>query len=182
MILLVGKSCSGKSTLLAFLERMGNKKVVSFTTRPPRDGETQGRDYYFIDDRTFAQMEARDMFFETTSYNVADGSTWKYGTTKESYTDNSILIVNPSGLKKIKEEFGSKALSFLITCSNQTILDRQKIRGDDKDEAFRRFIADMEDFSNIEKYIDFSLNSDLLSPDQLAVLIDDIVKEVHCNV
>lgn len=182
MIAIVGKSCVGKDTTTKFLEKMGNKRVVSFTSRPPREGEIQGRDYNFIDDITFSQMEAQGLFLETTSYKVATGEIWRYGTTKDSYCDDSLVIVNPEGLKKLKDEFGDKLISFLITCSNLTILDRQKQRGDNPDEAFRRFLADMVDFENIDRYIDFSLSSDLLCPEQLAVLIQEIYKEVKSNV
>lgn len=47
MIILVGKSCSGKDTVVKELTKMGYNKIVTCTTRPPRPGEINGREYHF---------------------------------------------------------------------------------------------------------------------------------------
>ena len=48
MIILVGKSCSGKDTVVKELAKMGYNKIVTCTTRPPRPGEIDGREYHFL--------------------------------------------------------------------------------------------------------------------------------------
>jgi guanylate kinase len=59
-------SGSGKSTLVAQLRSLvaGLEFSVSYTTRPPRGSETDGREYHFIDRATFERMIAQDEFFE----------------------------------------------------------------------------------------------------------------------
>ncbi len=53
MIILVGKSCSGKDTVVKELAKMGYNKIVTCTTRPPRPGEIDGREYHFLDKMNF---------------------------------------------------------------------------------------------------------------------------------
>ena len=77
LIILAGPSRTGKSTILKKLfsedERLAFS--VSHTTRPPRDGEVDGREYHFVDDATFEAMKKNDEFLET-----ADIYGKKYGT------------------------------------------------------------------------------------------------------
>lgn len=172
MILLVGKSATGKDTIRQQLNHLGIPSVVTYTTRPMREGEIDGVTYHFVDKSRFRSLDIMGHFVETTSYNVATGETWYYGSAYEDLKDNSVMIVNPDGLKVIKNKLGNKAVSFLITARDEVIRTRQKKRGDNSKEAERRNEADIEDFKDIEKYIDFSLRSDMgLEPLELAQLI-----------
>lgn len=56
MIVLVGKSCSGKDSVAKILCSMGYSRVATCTTRPMRIGETDGVDYYFITQSEFMNM------------------------------------------------------------------------------------------------------------------------------
>ena len=61
MIVLIGKSCSGKDSVAKILFFMGYTRVVTCTTRPMRTGEIDGVDYYFISQDEFMKMiEKRD--------------------------------------------------------------------------------------------------------------------------
>ena len=156
MILLVGKSATGKDTIRQQLNNLGIPSVVTYTTRPMREGEIDGVTYHFVDASKFR----------------ATGETWYYGSALEDLKDNSVMIVNPDGLKVIKNILGNKAVSFLITAKDEVIKNRQIKRGDNLKEAERRLEADNKDFKNIEQYIDFSLRSDTgLEPSELAQLI-----------
>ena len=53
MIVLVGKTCSGKDSIKKELINLGMKNIVTYTTRPLRNGEVNGVDYHFIDIDTF---------------------------------------------------------------------------------------------------------------------------------
>ena len=172
MILLVGKSASGKDTIRKHLNRAGFPSVVTYTTRPMRKGEVDGATYFFVTQSKFKEMEAQGFFLETTSYNVANGDTWYYGSAYPNLQFNSVMIVNPDGLKAIKEKFGNEVVSFLITAKDEVLKNRQIKRGDDPKEAERRLEADNKDFQGIEDYIDFSLRSDMgLNALDLAQLI-----------
>lgn len=86
MIVLVGESASGKSSIEKNLvEYHGFNKVVSYTTREPRQGEVDGVDYHFIDDATFYELECAGFFAETAMYNG-----WHYGTAKNDCTDDKV--------------------------------------------------------------------------------------------
>lgn len=82
---------------------MGMNSVVSYTTRPLRPGEEQDIAYHFITKEDFFKKEQQGFFAETTSYNVATGDIWYYGSAAEDLTDDKVIIVNPEGLKKLKK-------------------------------------------------------------------------------
>lgn len=162
MICLVGKSCTGKDTILKeMLSGFNYKPVVTYTTRPPRPGEVDGVDYHFIDKSQFRRMKIQGFFAETTSYNVATGETWYYGTRLKDLNDDSIIILNPEGLRTLKENKDLNIVSFLITAKEETLRERLKKRGDNPEEAERRLEADRNDFKDINDLIDFSLSNDL---------------------
>lgn len=48
LFILTGRAGSGKSTCLSFLETIGYKRIVTYTTRPPRNNEIDGVDYHFV--------------------------------------------------------------------------------------------------------------------------------------
>lgn len=150
MIVLVGKTCSGKDTLKNILtKKYGFKSVVTVTSRPPRAGEIDGKDYYFVTKDQFLKLINMGIFAEYTSYNVANGDTWYYGSLQKDYSENSLIILNPSGLQQIKEK-GIQHKSFYIYASDEVIKKRANLRGDDKKELSRRIKADEKDFENIE--------------------------------
>lgn len=174
MLVLVGKTCTGKDTLLKQLvSNFGYKPVVSYTTRPPRSGEVDGEDYHFIDKSQFRRMKLQGFFAETTSYNVATGETWYYGTLLKDLKDDSIIILNPEGLRTLKHNKDLNIVSFLITAKEETLRERLANRGDNPEESERRLKADQEDFSNISDLVDFSFSNDLgISLIELSTLIN----------
>ena len=177
MLLLCGKSCTGKSTIIEELRKLGIKEVVSYSTRPPRPGEVDGIAYHFITKEEFFEKEKQGFFAETTSYNVASGETWHYGSAMEDLTDDKVIIVNPHGLKQIRKMKQLNPIAFHIIVSKTTIMDRAKKRGDNTDEVLRRLIAD--DFEDINNYIDFAFRNDLgLSPKVMAEMILNTYKKV----
>lgn len=148
MLVLVGKSCVGKDTIQKILvNEYGMDKVVTYTTRPPRDGEINGVDYNFVN---FDEETIPFMFAELTKYNVASGETWFYGSAIWSYddSDNKVIILNPEGLKSVRE-YGFDIFAVEITAPEKEIRKRQMERGDDELEAMRRFEHDVVDFKDI---------------------------------
>lgn len=172
MLLIIGKSCAGKDTIQKELIKMGMKSVVSYTTRPPRQGEIDGETYHFITQEEFLEKYHNDFFAETTAYNVASGETWYYGSAVEDLTDEKVIIVNPHGLRQLKNIKSLNPITFYITAGEETIWNRLRERGDNAAEARRRLNADDEDFADIENDVDFSFSNDLgLKPELLAEMI-----------
>lgn len=172
MLILVGKSCAGKDSIKKKLIEDGMEAVVTYTTRPSRPGEIDGITYHFITKQEFLEKEKQGFFAETTSYHVANGETWYYGSAVGDLKDDKVIIMNLEELKQIKNIESLNPVSFYITASEETIWDRLKRRGDNMHEAVRRLNADREDFSDIINYVDFSFSSDLgLKPEILAEMI-----------
>lgn len=175
MILLVGKSCSGKDTTLKELIKIGYESVVTFTTRSPRPGEVDGIDYHFITKEDFLAKEQDGFFAETTSYNVASGETWYYGSAIKDLTDDKVMIVNPEGLKKIKKLTSLNPVAFYLMADEETIWNRLRQRGDDAAEARRRLNADDMDFAGIVNDVEFCLRNDLgIKPEAMAKFIHEL--------
>ena len=180
MIILVGKTASGKSTIYNELINMGMQGVISYTTRPIRTGEVNGIDYHFISEDEFLKLKRSGYFFETTSYNVATGETWYYGSAIQDLSNDKVMIVNPEGLKQIRKIDSLNPIAFYIMACEETIWNRLRQRGDNASEARRRLNADDEDFKDILEHVDFCLKNDLgLTPKVMAELIHYIYSKLE---
>ena len=156
--------------------------VVSYTTRPPREGEIDGITYHFIPKQEFLEKEQQGFFAETTSYNVASGDTWHYGSAVKDLTDDKVIIVNPYGLRQIRKIQSLNPVAFYIIVDEETIWNRLRQRGDDSVEARRRLNEDDKDFADIDKYIDFAFRNDLgLKPELIAEMILCTYQKVNEN-
>lgn len=158
----VGASASGKDTLVSMVsEELCMPVATSFTTRPMRSGEKDGREYIFISEEEFIQKEAMSEIAECTSYNNVDNQTWWYGLTKEELEKGRyvLAIVNPDGLKQLTDLYGEKVVSILIQCDGKERL-RRAIDRDEKanpNEICRRFLSDSRDFEGL--IFDYSVDT-----------------------
>ena len=176
MLCIVGGTGVGKSRLTKILtSQYGYEKLVCYTTRPMREGEVDGTDYYFIDKKIFDSLCAGDFFAETTSYKVASDEIWEYGTARKDVTDDKIVILNPSGLKELKKDKSLNIVAFHLFASYGEIWNRLRKRGDDSEEAARRIEADKKDFQDINNYVDFAICTDgYFSDEEIAEIINQI--------
>lgn len=170
MIVLFGKTCSGKSTVLQFLvDKYGYKKIVTYTTRPKRPNEKDGVDYHFITEEEFKKLNEEKFFLETQMYVMAGGNKVWYGSAYDDYknADNkTIVILTPEGVKKLRNT-DIPFTAFYIYANQTTIKQRLKDRGDNSAEANRRVEADYEDFKGAEllakKIVYSNLNTSISS-------------------
>ena len=157
---IMGRSGSGKDTIYnrlinsSNLKELNFKKVILHTTRPMRHGEQDGREYYFVDDKTFDEMRMQDKFAELREYNTVNG-VWKYGTSIDSFNQDGyyIGIGTLESFAKLKDKFGNNIKEIFIKVDEDKLLQRTILRatGDSKqslDEVKRRFEADRVDFSD----------------------------------
>lgn len=148
-----GKSAAGKdltaTRLVEEYKKIGipAKKVISYTTRPPREGEVDGVDYHFVDLETFIEMQYDNKFIEHTEFRG-----WRYGTAINSFDDNciNICVLNPVGMTKL-ERFCPWTLQYECFYLKVPLLVRFK-RSIKREHTFkwefiRRAFADWEDFS-----------------------------------
>lgn len=134
----------------------GIKKICSYTTRPIRNGETDGIDYHFISEGEFKQKLEEGFFAEHTIYRD-----WFYGTAKEDCLDDRVLVANPHGLRQIKKIKDITTYSFYVKTEGRIRLIRMLNRGDDIMECFRRYFSDMGVFQNVEEEVDMILDGEL---------------------
>ena len=151
VIALIGEAGSGKDTLLQEILKKEPKfhEVISFTTRPPREGEKEGKSYFFITSEKFAEKILNFEMFEIAFFN-----NWIYGIGKESIDEENIniTILNPDGVYMLLENPQVDLMIYYVRANPKTRLLRQLNREEnpDIDEIIRRYKADLEDFSNLD--------------------------------
>lgn len=153
LTILIGKTCSGKSTIAKELKKYGFHPILTTTTRPMREGEAQDVDYHFSSEDEFWEKVKQSYFVEYKAYNTEFG-TWYYGSAREDIInagDKDIIILTPNGYRDLVKEYPHlKHRLIYIFANNQTIKNRLMRRGDNKEEADRRLRKDYEDFKGVE--------------------------------
>lgn len=156
---LMGKSSSGKDTIFKKIrddEELNLKPIVSYTTRPKRTNETNGVEYFFINEKELNKFEKEDKVIEKRVYHTVHGD-WYYCTINDEQIDlesnNYLLITTLESYKSLKDYFGEdKVYPLYIHVEDgirlQRALDREKNQENPNfDELCRRFLADNNDFS-----------------------------------
>ena len=146
-IILVGKAASGKDNLRKRFESRGFKYAVSYTTRPPREGEVDGKDYIFISDDEAKVLIESGFFYEYVIFNG-----WVYGTSVTQFHTDDLFIMTPAGISHIKPE--DRVSSFIIYIDIYLFIRKKRLAdrmmpGDSMD---RRIEADELDFMEFNDY------------------------------
>ena len=151
LIVISAPSGTGKTTVVKkLLQQSTNLEAsVSFTTRKMRENEKKGLDYFFVSEKTFANMIQNDDFLE---HATVFGNF--YGTEKKSVSENLqkgvnvILEIDWQGALQIKSSMPSCVMIFLIPPSKEVLLARLKNRGTDSDQEiayrFNQAVLDLE--------------------------------------
>lgn len=160
---LMGKSSSGKDTIYKRLmadTSLGLKNIVLYTTRPIRQGERDGMEYYFVDEKRLDEFLAAQKVIELRAYNTCFG-VWKYFTVDDETVDlaqhSYLMIGTIESFVKTKEYYGSDhVVPLMIELDDgirlQRALDREKGQDQPKySEMCRRYLADEADFSAEKK-------------------------------
>lgn len=180
MIVLIGKTASGKTTILnKLVSGYGYKKIITYTTRPIRPNEKQGDTYHFISEDEFKQKIDNGFFAEYKTYNTEFG-VWYYGTALEDLenADNkTAIILTPDGYRDIVRKLSTKPKAIYIYANNTTIEQRLLARGDDKNEAQRRLDHDNIDFYCIESEVDKIVNNN--KGDDIRDVVNEIVSLIE---
>lgn len=156
---LLGKSCSGKSVL--YTKLLADKKlkltpIITYTTRPIRRGEKDGKEYHFITDSQAEELIASNKVIEKRVYDTEYGK-WQYMTVDDGQfidTNRYIGIGTLESYWNMVLKFGSDVvIPIYLEVSPWTIMSRAMGRLNDDDEkgyleACRRFIQDTYDYSN----------------------------------
>lgn len=159
IVCLMGKSSTGKDTIFKKLTAdpsIGLKNIVPYTTRPIREGEQNGVEYFFTDEEGFLRLQEQGRIIEERSYHTFHGL-WRYFTVDDSQISdagqNLIMIGTLEAYRKLQDYFGrEKLVPVLLELEDgvrlQRALDRELAQAHPRyEEMCRRFLADSEDFS-----------------------------------
>ena len=146
-VIIVGKGGSGKDHLRKSLSEMGYKYCVSHTSRPPRQGEEDGVDYFFVSIKEVSDPDYLEKnFYEWVTFNG-----WFYGTSVSEFKQSDLLIMTPSGVEKLRPE--DREDSHIIYLDIPEEIRRLRLLSRrDADDVERRLAADQADFLNFADY------------------------------
>ena len=155
----MGKSSSGKDSIYSRIMQQGNPallRIVPYTTRPRREGETDGREYVFTNETHVQQLESAGKVIELRAYHTVYGI-WKYFTVNDDQIDlehqNYLIIGTLESYLKIRDYFGKeKVVPIYIEVEDgerlSRALNRERMQESPKyEELCRRFLSDAKDFS-----------------------------------
>ena len=189
MIVFMGKAGAGKDSLMQQVLKLLAEKniisevheIVSCTSRPIREHEVHGINYYYYHPDDFAMKIINDEMLEFTNFN-----NWWYGTSYDSVRSDGIVnigVFNPSGVRQLLDRPDCDVTVYWVTTSDKQRLYRQLSREESPDvkEIIRRFNADEEDFADIdfdytevvnETFDDFYANAE-----QIACQIESMIAQ-----
>lgn len=155
----MGKSSSGKDTIYRKLMLDKELKLnifVGYTTRPMREGEAQGREYFFVDKTRLDMLKGEGKVIESREYDTIYGI-WYYFTADDEQIDlkahNYILIGTLESYEKVRNYFGNEVVVpiYIYVEDGERLsraLARERAQKEPKyAELCRRFLADEKDFS-----------------------------------
>ena len=140
VFVLSAPSGTGKSTLAKQLVKQvaDLNFSVSFTTRQPRPGEVDGKDYFFVDDATFDAMVAEDGFVEWVRVYERRYGTGKAWIQERLASGVDILLdIESQGARKVHQAIPDAVMVFLLPPSSAELSARLRGRGDESEEQVR---------------------------------------------
>ena len=163
LIVFAAPSGAGKSSLIK--EIISNNEnielSVSATTRSPREGETHGKDYFFITDNEFNDLKEKNAFIESAHVHG-----YQYGTLKafvEEKLENNISIVldiDVQGFTQIKNAIEDTVSIFIIPPTFDELKKRLTLRGLDLDEAIKKRLENAKEELKQAEFFDYIILND----------------------
>lgn len=145
LFVLSGPSGVGKTTIVrTLLQRIERLEFsVSCTTRPPRPGEREGRDYYFISEEEFAALVAADEFLEyALVYGHRYGTLWREIERRLAQGQSVLLDIDTQGARQVHRRGGRLGLPmrfiFILPPSREELRQRIERRGSESPEELER--------------------------------------------
>lgn len=159
IFIIMGKSATGKDTVFKMLmetKELKLKTCVTYTTRPIRNNELNGVEYFFVDEEELSRLQAENKIIEQRSYNTMHGI-WHYFTVNDGQIKleeaDYLMLGTLESFRQIREYYGrDRVIALYLEVEDGIRLMRavqreQKQKQPKYSEVCRRFLADEEDFS-----------------------------------
>ena len=156
LYLIVGKSGSGKSTVVQKLCNMYNlSEVISYTTRPKRNNEKNGDTHIFVSQKEFDKIKN-----DLCAYTKFNG--FEYGATNQMVNQNNFYVIDKKGIEYFKSHYNNhKSFKIIyIDVPEHECRIRMIKRGDSKSDVEKRIQNDRIEFAGIEKIVDITISND----------------------
>jgi len=163
LFIVTAPSGAGKTSLVnELLHQIKSLLVsVSHTTRPIRPGETNGKNYHFIDERRFLSMLSNGDFLETADvYGYKYGTSSKWVSAELGRGNDVILEIDWQGAIQIKRQFPGSCSIFILPPSLEALIDRLHKRQQDDDETIARRMAQAKEVISHVKDADYAVVND----------------------
>lgn len=174
MIILIGESGSGKTTILNKLEELGFEKAINHTTRKPRENEENTKEYKFLSKEEFNKMWDNGELLQRAEFNGE-----YYGIATSSLKENGVCISIVNSVADIKRRAKElnledvKITTIYVYVNEQERIKRMEVRGDSKESIQTRLLLDKEKFKESKEVADFVVEN---------IDIDETVKQIiECN-
>lgn len=175
---ILGQTLSGKTTLVRDLvTATGIKQVTTYTNRPMRDGEIDGKDYYFV---STEELEKPQYFGHRYFYTKYREEPFIYAMKVNDFIlsqEDKIVITDPKGLRELKNKFTNMVVSVYVDASHDLIRERARKRGDSIDEVNRRLSVDRDLFVSAPYFADIVLDAD--NDDMLQYMYNELKGRAH---
>lgn len=188
---ILGKSSSGKDTIFQKIKEnneLGLKTVVGYTTRPMRENEVEGEEYFFVDRDRLEELKNDDKVIESRDYNTVHGI-WSYFTVDDGQIDldqdDYLYIGTLESYEQVRNFYGEdKVIPIYIEVEQGERLRRAVLREIEQsepkyEELCRRFLADEQDFRE-EEINRLGIEKKYMNED-LDTCVDEIVKDIMAN-
>lgn len=153
-VIIVGKAASGKDHMRRVMESRGFTYGVPYTTRPPREGEVEGVDYYFISNEQFKDGIENNFWYEWANYN-----NWYYGISHKQFKEDcNLFIMTPKNISCINPIDRKECTIIYLNISTQIRCNRLSNRNMPGDSTDRRIEADEQDFADFTDF-DIQINN-----------------------
>lgn len=165
LYIVAAPSGAGKTTLVRLLleNDPGIRVSVSSTTRAPRPGEIDGRDYHFIDVPSFLERINRGEFLEWAEVHGNYYGTSKHWTEAEMTAGRDVLLeIDWQGAQQVRKSFPEAIGVFILPPSLQALEERLSSRGTDSAETIaRRIAAARDEMRHVDEFDYVIINDEL---------------------
>ena len=188
---ILGKSSSGKDTIFQKIKEnnaLDLKTVVGYTTRPMRENEVDGEEYFFVDRDRLEELQNDGKVIEVRHYNTVHG-VWSYFTVDDGQIDledtDYLYIGTLESYEQMRDYYGEDAIvPIFIEVEQGERLKRAILREIEQsepkyEELCRRFLADEKDFRE-EEIERLGIKKKYMNED-LDTCVEEIVKDIQAN-